>query len=97
MIGNGTPADPFRPMFAPAQPGAGGIIGFTYEVSDDGKSAIVEFTGRDWKSLAPVLESRLPQVRVFRKGYHTRTEIEEEFRKHKRDFDANRFMGVGRE
>jgi hypothetical protein len=47
--------------------------------------------------LAPVLESRLPQVRVFRKGYHTRTEIEEEFRKHKRDFDANRFLGVGRE
>ena len=50
MVGSGTPDDPRRPMYAPVPGGAPsreGIIAFTYQVSDDGKFALVEFVAHD--------------------------------------------------
>src|SRR5258706_10613080 len=51
MVGAGTPDDPRRPQYAPLPPSPGaaplrdGIIGFTFQPSDDGKLALVEYVG----------------------------------------------------
>src|SRR5689334_15396979 len=54
LIGSGKPDDPKRPLFtpSPAESAAkakngdrSGIIGFSMQLSDDGKSALVEFVG----------------------------------------------------
>ncbi len=97
MIGAGTPEDPRRPMFAPI-PGAKtgddrpGIIAFSYQLTDDGQHAIVEFVARDREGLREILDARgRSDVKVFERGRHKRDDIEREFRKHKRDVDLDRF------
>ena len=96
MIGAGTPADPRRPMFIPATGADSGIIGFTYELSDDGKFALVEIVAREQKALQPILQSGRPDVKAFLRGRDRKEDIEQELRRFKRDFDANRFLGVTR-
>jgi len=97
MVGKGTHDDPRRPLFAPLpqairatgqQPQ---IIGFTYQESDDGKFALVEFVARDRKALAPMLTDPRSDIKVFEKGKANRDDIEREFRKYKKDFDLDRF------
>jgi hypothetical protein len=89
-IGQGTESDPVRPKYAPA-PGADrrGILGYTQVASDDGKLAIVEFVARDAKVFDEIL--RDGQVISFVKGKNTKTEIETELRRYKRDFNLDHF------
>jgi hypothetical protein len=96
MIGSGTPDDPRRPMYAPVpggEPSREGIIAFSYQLSDDGKYALVEFVARDHAGLAPILAEKgfRQDVKIFRKAGEKRADIEKEFRKHKKDFDFSRF------
>ena len=99
LVGKGTADDPRRPAFVPAPapkgtpPPTNGIIGFTMVLSDDGKSALVEFVARDRAALAAILADTRPGVKVFEKGKAKRDEILLEFRKHKKDFDFER-LGV---
>ncbi len=98
MIGRGTEDDPRRPMFAPVAPRNGepmsraGIIAFTYQESDDGRYALVEFVALERAAFAPVLDEkdRRVDVKVFVKGKDKKADIETEFRKLKRDFDIER-------
>jgi hypothetical protein len=98
MVGRGTADDPRRPDHVPWPPdpkavAAGrGILGFTYQVSDDGQVALVELVARDRKALEPVLNDRRPGVKVFERGRTRAVEIETEFRKHKRDFQLDRLQ-----
>lgn len=96
MVGRGTPDDPRRPMFAPApgqKPSYDGLLAFSYDISDDGKSALVEFVFRDRAGMASILseKSKRSDITVFEKGKNSREEIEKEFKKYKRDFDIDRF------
>jgi hypothetical protein len=96
MIGAGTPSDPRRPMYAPVpggQPSRDGIIAFSYQLSDDGKFALVEFVARDHAGLAGILADKdlRTDVKVFEKAKTRRADIEKEFRRHKKDFDFSRF------
>jgi hypothetical protein len=87
MIGSGTPGDPRRPLFVPtpAEMRTSAIYEFTYQLSDEGNRAIVEFVLRDKASLdAIVKDSRT--IKAFEKGKHQRKEIESEVRKHKKDY-----------
>ena len=102
MIGAGTHADPKRPLYAPlpaassndrALAGRSGIISFSFQLSDDGQFALVEFVARDRKALGPILNENRAGVRVFEKGRASREAITTEFRKYKRDFDIDRFGG----
>ena len=69
-----------------------GIIAFTYVLSDDGKFALTEFVTRDHVSLVPVLSAAsAAAIKAFQKGVNTRADIETEFRKYKKDFDASKF------
>lgn len=102
MVGAGTHDDPKRPLHAPlpsktaeerAAAGRSGIISFSFELSDDGQFALVEFVARDRKGLEQILSENRPGVKVFEKGKATREEVLTEFRKHKRNFDIDRFAG----
>lgn len=98
MVGRGTAEDPRRPDHVPWPPdpkavAAGeGILAFSYQVSDDGQVALVELVARDRRALAPVLNDRRPEVKVFERGKARAAEIEAEFRKHTRDFDLDRLQ-----
>lgn len=99
MIGAGTKDDPKRPAYVPTPaemdrtaPGEG-IIGFTAQISDDGRFAIVEFVARDRAVFKPILADRRTEVRVFEKGRAQKADIESAFRTHKKDFDLD-LMGA---
>ena len=97
MVGAGTPDDPRRPAYAPLPPSPGsppsadGIIGFTYQVSDNGKFALVEFVARNRAAFKELLADGNPEVKVFIKGKDKREDIDKEFKKHKKDFDLDKF------
>lgn len=104
MVGAGTPADPRRPLFAPAGPvvvsgdaraASAGITGFSYVVSDDGRMALVEFVARDAGAFQAIVRSGRADVKTFERGKATLVQAQEEFRKHKPGFEIGRFVGVG--
>jgi hypothetical protein len=84
-------------MFAPYGEGrwtdrrAPEITGFSYVVSDDGRFALVEFVARDKRAFDGLMGSGRADVKVFRRGRARKEEVEQEFRKHKKDFDWERF------
>src|SRR5262245_23933839 len=95
MVGAGTPEDPKRPQYAPLPPTPGkppsrdGIIAFSYQVSDDGKLALVEFVAFSPAAFKDLLADTNPNIKVFRKAKDRRLDIEAEFKKHKKDIDLN--------
>src|SRR5689334_11694448 len=97
LQGKGTLEDPKRPMFAPA-PGAAkagardGILGFHYQLSDDGKSALVEFVAVHAAAFSQILAD--PTVKSFVKGKHKKDDIEAAFKKVKKDFSFDNFGTV---
>ena len=103
LQGTGTMADPKRPMFAPGKkipaPAAlkalprstTDILAYGWQLSDDGKSAIVEFVAVDRKAFAEILNSKDPRVKVFERGKKSKEETESEIKKEKKDFDPTRF------
>ena len=104
IVGKGTLADPKRPMYAPTLPALNlplnpalsqqiaartGIIGYSQQVSDDGKFALVEFVARDRSAFKDILSDST--VKSFIKGRDKREDVEAEFKKYKKDFDFRRF------
>src|SRR5437868_5596582 len=95
LIGKGTSDDPRRPMFAPTRAELAenlksgrrsGVISFSMQLSDDGKSALVEFVGATPADLKVIVNSRVPGVKAFERGVATKADIEAEFQKHKLGF-----------
>lgn len=97
LVGSGTPADPIRPQYAPLPPVPGappsndGIIAFTFQLSDDGKRALVEFVAADQSAFTDLLADTNPEVKVFKKGKDKREDIDKEFKKHKKNIDLDKF------
>lgn len=103
MVGAGTMSDPRRPLHAPLAtlmspaPLAGavgsglrtGILGYTYQLSDDGKTALVEFVAAQRDAFKDILADKT--VKAFLKGKDKQGDIEIEFKKHKKDFDIDHF------
>lgn len=71
------------------------ILSFTMQLSDDGKSALVEFVGLNPEKLAFIAESRESGVKAFERGKATKQEIETEFRKVKANFNLDSLQGRG--
>ena len=102
LIGKGTPDDPRRPMFvsSPAEQKAkfdksdrSGIIGYSMQLSDDGKSALVEFVGATPSELQFIVNSKVPGVKAFERGKAKKEDIEAEFKKQKAGFTLNSLAG----
>jgi hypothetical protein len=100
LIGTGKPGDPRRPMFtSPAdKPGANqqgakvaisdhsGIIGYSMQLSDDRKFALVEFVGATPADLKFIVNANVPGVKAFERGAATKAQVEAEFKKFKQNF-----------
>lgn len=74
------------------------IGAFSYVLSDDGKSAIVEFVASDEAAFEEILKD--PEVKVFKKkeflnSASKKDEAEVEFKKFKKDFDWSMLRAVG--
>lgn len=98
MVGQGTYDDPKRPLYAP-KPGelskdGSGITSFSFQVSDDGKTALVELVARTPDAFSAILAERRVDVQIFRKGLTTKEEIESAFKNHKKDFKADSFGDI---
>jgi hypothetical protein len=94
MIGSGTAVDPHRPKYAPA-PGAAspdGIVGFTQVLTDDNKSAIVEFVAHNRKALEPILADTT--IASYEKGTQSASAIETALRSLKKGFSLVQFEVV---
>ena len=91
FVGKGTPADPKRPMYVPWPPSQdpNGIIAFSFQPSDDGRFAVVEFVARNRVAFEHILNDKT--ITVFEKGRHTKTEMEGALRQHRKDLDMDRF------
>ncbi len=103
MIGKGTLDDPRRPMFVPSsseQAGRAksgdrsGVIGFSMQISDDGKSALVEFIGATPADLKFIVNSNAPGVKAFERGVAKKEDIEAEFKKYKAAFKLDSLTAV---
>lgn len=98
MVGSGTPDNPRRPQYAPLPPPPGtppsrdGIVAFTYQVSDDGNFALVEFVAYDRKSFKDLLADK--NIQVFIKGKDKKADIEATFKKLKKDINLDSFGTV---
>ena len=104
LEGAGTMADPKRPMFAPAgnrgespaltklaPQSKSAILAYSWHLSDDGKSAIVEFVARDQAAFAAILSSKDARVQTFQRGKNSKDEMEAALKKAKKDFDPKNF------
>jgi hypothetical protein len=96
------PAQGFRPVLPPSDEAVAsgavkrsGIIGYHAQISDDGKSALVEFVGvsvADFKDILATTDSR---VQLFQKGIQSKTEIEAAFKVQRKDFSIDHFIFLG--
>ena len=95
LIGSGKPDDPRRPMFtpSPAEQAAKfkngdrtGVIGYSMQLSDDGKSALVEFMGENPSELKFIVNSQAAGVIAFERGTATKEQIQAAFQKYKAGF-----------
>jgi hypothetical protein len=93
MVGKGTPADPRRPQYAPWPPSRSAsrtsIIGYSHQISDDGKVALVEFVAHDRSAFQAIFNDK--SVTVFEKGRDKKADIEKGLKKYKKDFDLSKF------
>ena len=91
ITGTGSAASPRRPEYAP-WPGPtsqSGIQTFYWVPTDDGKSAVVEFTARDMTAFTQVLADRT--IQVFVRGRDGKSTIEAAIQKVKKGFTLDSF------
>ena len=90
LVGDGSPRNPFRPLFAPApdEMQASGMLGYTAVLSDDKKFALIELVAQDRKAFDAIFKDTRVDVKKFD---HLKGAIDAEFRKHKKDFDFGKF------
>ena len=81
MVGAGTAKNP---LYSDLE----GLTGFTAEISDDGRFALVEFVAKESKSFIPLANSGHRQER---KDSPNKDAILEEFQRYKRNFQPERF------
>ncbi len=103
LQGTGAKGDAKRPMFAPSasdvaavKPGTRpAILSWKMQVSDDGKYALVDFAAATPADLKFIVTSNAAGLKAFETGKTTKAEVEAEFRKYKKDFSADQFIGSG--
>ena len=84
MVGLGTVKNPKHPLFSDLD----GLTGFTAEISDDGRFALVEFVATESKFLTTIATSGQRQER---KDSPNKDAVLEEFKRYKRNFKPERF------
>ena len=103
LVGAGTLADPKRPQVVPkdveklnGKKAPSGIIAWTFQVSDDGKSALVELVARDASAFDEIKRGNPQITQNFSKSTHSKSEVEAAFKAQRKDFDFKKFGAVVR-
>ena len=73
----------------PPTAAAPAIIGYMQLPSDDKRFALVEYVARDMAAFKSILSDK--SIKVFIKGVDSRSSIEQEFRKYRKDFNLDKF------
>ncbi len=97
IVGTGTYDDPKRPLFAPVSPdplSKDGILAYSWQPTDDGNLAIVQFVAKDRKAFASILAAGRADVRTFVRGEAKRGVLEVELKRLKRSFDMEQLTVV---
>jgi hypothetical protein len=91
LTGGGTASDPKRPKYAPwpAAANASGILGFVFEPTDDGKSAVVEFVAQSRAAFSVLLADKT--IQVFQRGSASKSSIETAIKQVRKDFSLDSF------
>jgi len=94
LIGAGTLDDPIRPEYAPAPSAINptsrtGILGYIHVLSDDGKSALVEYVARDRSAFNAILADTT--IQAWLKGRDSLSAALAAFQQRKANFDFSRF------
>jgi hypothetical protein len=91
LTGSGTATDPKRPKYAPwpLSQDPNGILGFVFEPTDDGKSAIVEFVAQNRAAFSALLADKT--IQVFQKGNASKASIEAAMKQIRHDFSLDSF------
>jgi len=94
MIGSGTAVDPIRPKHLPVLSAEASLsstpfLGFSVQVSDDGKYALVELVAHDKSAFQDILGDA--SIKAFLKGRDGRDVAEAEFKKYKKNFSIANF------
>jgi hypothetical protein len=94
MVGAGKRGDPIRPAYVPlptrgAQTDPNGILGYTVQMADDRKHALVEFVARTPAAFKQIMADKSVDVKVFQRGKDSRATIETYFRQYKKDFSLD--------
>jgi hypothetical protein len=96
MIGTGAPEDPRRPMFTPANGVDGsrqGLLGFSFQISDDENYALVEFVGMNRAAFKEILAEAKSGVKIFQRGKFKKEDLATAWGLHKREFNLEN-LGV---
>ena len=72
------------------------VLGFTMVLTDDKKSAIVEFVGLNSQSMTSITHSNEKGVITFEQGKANKNDIEKEFQKYKAGFTLDMLHGSNR-
>jgi hypothetical protein len=73
----------------PTATSSSGILAFYWAPTDDGKSAVVEFTGRDLTAFKQILADKT--IQVFVRGKDSKSTIETAIQKVKKSFTLDSF------
>ena len=107
LTGSGSATDPVRPKYAPwpmpiqqvgaptpnpAIPSQPGIIAFSFVLSDDGQSAIVEFVAKSRSAFNAIFNDS--SIQTFEKGTVTKAAIEAAIQKYRKNFNLDQFGTV---
>jgi hypothetical protein len=96
VVGTGTPADPRRPQYAPWPPASAGsrtaIVGYSHQISDDGRFALVEFVAFQRAAFQAMFNDKT--IVVFEKGKDSKATIEAALKRYRKDFDLDKFGTV---
>jgi hypothetical protein len=90
MIGTGSAEDPRRPMFTPSKGVEGnrkGLIGFSYQLSDDENYALVEFVGMSRAAFREILAEFKNGMRIFERGKFRKDDLAAAWSAYKKDFN----------
>ncbi|MBI2685177.1 MAG: hypothetical protein HYX27_02595 [Acidobacteria bacterium] len=92
VVGSGSWEDPKRPAFVKESG-----VPFRFQLSDDGKMAIVEVTPRNLAEMAKLesLAKNEPRARIFHPGRDKQSDVIAAFKALKKDFDPATFTRPG--
>ncbi len=90
----GTVSSATSTMTSAVTPAPEGIIAFSYQLSDDGKFALVEFVARSRDVFKTLLADTRPGVKAFIKGQATRADIQAAFQALKAGFTLDSLATV---